>query len=422
MLINFFPPAAGGGVYRPLAFVKYLTRLRWRVTVVTPRPGEFWISDPGLLAQIPGTVRVVRTASLSGSRLLNAAGGTGGGARSRRPSGAFGFLRRIGEWVLVPDTYVGWVPFAVRAAAALCRAGRFDALYSTGPPDSTHLAALRIARRFSIPWVADFRDPWISLYLREPPTPLHRALHRRMERAVAGAERLLVTTRWHAERLGEAYPGARIERIPNGYDEEDFDTHAPAQGPGGTFTMLHCGMLTLGRSTRPFLDGVSRLIRRSPDVAGSVRIVFIGARESANEAWVRRFGLDGIVSFEDNLPHAECIRREISSHVLLLLKHGDERYRGLVPGKLYEYIGARRPILAVAPDGEAARLVTGLKRGETADIDDPAMIAEKVWKMLTLHREGKLEDAYNLARLAEFSRRAETERLHEVLEEMVGER
>ena len=422
MMINFFPPAGGGGVYRPLAFVKYLARLSWKVTVLTPRPGEFWISDPDLEAQIPDTVRIIRTASLSGVRILRAVGRKGSGSGSRRSSGGFGSLRRLGEYILVPDTYVGWVPFAVREAAKLCGGERFDVLYSTSPPDSTHLAARRIARRFSIPWVADFRDPWISLYLRDPPTPLHRALHRRMERTVAAADRILVTTQWHEERLGAAYPGARIERVPNGYDDEDFISHDTAVRPTGRFTIVHCGMLTLGRSTRPFLDGLARLVRRSPEIADEVRVVFIGARESANEMWANRFGLGGIVSFEDNLPHPECVRRELGSHVLLLIKHDDERYRGLVPGKLYEYIGARRPILAVAPDGEAARIVMDLHRGEVADVADPGTIAEKVWKMLSLHRNGVLDRSYDLGEAPQFSRRRETERLHAILEEMVNER
>ncbi len=407
-------------MYRPLAFVKYLSRLSWDVTVVTPRPGEFWISDPDLEKQIPLSVRVVRTPSLSAPRFLHAAGKAGRGGGSRRSSRGFGFLRRLGEYFLVPDTYVGWVPFAVRAASNLIRSERFDVLYSTSPPDSTHLAAHIIARRFSIPWAADCRDPWVALYLRNPATPLHRALNRRMERAVAGADRVLVTTSWHEERLRSAYPGIHVERIPNGYDEEDFMQAGTACRPGGAFIIVHCGMLTLGRSSRPFLEGLARLVRRSPAVAGGIRVVFIGARESANEAWVNRFGLEDIVSFEDIIPHAECTMRERGSHALLLLKHDDARYRGLVPGKLYEYIGARRPILAVVPRGEAARLVADLGRGEVADIGDPDDIADKVWKMLTMHRDGRLESSYNLAEVPEFSRRSLAGRLAAVLEGMVN--
>jgi glycosyltransferase involved in cell wall biosynthesis len=418
MIINFFPPAGGGGVYRPLSFVKYLSRLSWRVTVVTPRPGEFWIADPALEAEVPPEARVVRTPSLSGSRFLRTVRRGRGESASRRSSRGFGILRRVGELFLIPDTYRGWVPFAVKAAEELCRSERFDVVYSTSPPDSSHLAALPIARRFAIPWVADFRDPWINLYLREPPTPIHRAIHRRLERSVAAAALLLVTTAAQEEMLRRTYPGCRVARIPNGFDEDDFrglDDEAPPPVP---FTIAHVGMLTLGRSSRPFLEGLAALKARSPAKVAAMRVFFIGARESANEQYVRLLGLDETVVFEDHLPHRDVVRRERRSHVLLLIKHDDERYRGLVPGKLYEYIGARRPILGVVPDGEAAAIIAELARGEVARIDRSAEIAAAIERMFDRYRGGQLERAYSLEPVARYSRRSEAEALGVILDQL----
>ncbi len=422
MIINFFPPAGGGGVYRPLSFVKYLSRLSWQVTVLTPRPGEFWISDPGLEKEVPPNVRVVRTASLSGFRFLGALRGANKMREAKRSSEGFAALRRIGEFFFVPDTYAGWVPFAAKAAKHLCRGERFDVVYSTSPPDSTHLVAMKTARKFKIPWVVDFRDPWINLYLREPPTPIHRALHERMERAVSRADLVLVTTAAHEQLLKEKYPWCRVARIPNGYDEEDFMGEPEVRPPVSPFTVTHCGMLTLGRSVKPFLEGFGVLAKRSPDIARAIRVLFIGARESSNEEWVKRLGLEGAVGFEDHLPHREVIRRERESHVLLLIKHDDERYRGLVPGKLFEYIGAKRPILAVVPEGEASDIVRELVRGEVARIDNPEEIAGALEKMYRLFREGRLESSYGLGEAANFSRSAEAERLNRMLVRLTGER
>jgi glycosyltransferase involved in cell wall biosynthesis len=422
MIINFFPPAGGGGVYRPLSFVKYLSRLSWSVTVVTPRPGEFWISDPGLEREIPPGVRVVRTASLAGLRFLRSIRGGGAGRdASRRSSGGFAALRRIGEFFLIPDTYAGWVPFAAREAERLCREERFDVIYSTSPPDSSHLAARRVVGATGIPWVADCRDPWFNLHLRTPPTPVHRALHERLERSVSRADLVLVTTEAHEQMLRERYPRCRVERIPNGFDEEDFARDPAARPPAAPFTITHCGMLTLGRSTKPFLEGLAAFARRDPAAAREVRVVFVGPRESANEEWARRFGLGDSVRFEDNVPHRESVAREVRSHVLLLVKHDDERYRGLVPGKLYEYIGARRPILAVGPDGEAARIVRDLRRGETPRIDRPDEIAAAIGTMYRRYREGTLESAYSVDAIPRYSRRAEAERLSGLLESLRGE-
>ncbi len=421
MLINFFPPAAGGGVYRPLSFVKYLPGLSWEVTVITPRAGEFWISDPSLEWEIPPEVRVVRTGSLSASRLLNRFSSGSGRNKAARSSGRFEILRKLGELILLPDTYVGWVPFATRAAAELCSEEKFDLVYSTSPPDSTHLAAGRLSGRFEIPWVVDFRDPWIGLYLRDPATPFHRYLHRNMERRAAEADLVVVTTDWQREKLLRLYPSARVEKIPNGYDSGKFERLKGLKPDPGRFTFLHTGMLTLGRKSRNFLEGLSLFMKRTGAGPESLHVIFAGAWESNNREWVDKLGLEEVVDFKGHLPHSECVRQEKKSHVLLLIKHDDLRYRGLIPGKLYEYIGARRPVLAVVPEGEAGEIVRMLNRGETASVSDPQDISEKIEKLYNLYLEGKLEDSYSLEEVPRFSRKAEAEEFNRVLREVIGD-
>jgi len=415
MLINFFPPAGGGGVYRPLSFVKYLSRMGWDITVITPKPGEFWISDPSLEQQVPEEVRVVRTGSLSASRILGMLRGRSAGQPAgARSSGRFEAMRKAGEFFLLPDTYTGWQPFAVKAASQLCREERFDALYSTSPPDSTQLAGLKISSRFGIPWLADFRDPWISLYLRAPVSSVHRSILEGMERRVAqGADTVAVATQWQRSELARKMPSCNVVRIPNGYDEEDFagESLVPPDGP---LRITHCGMLTLGRKSRVFLDGMSRFFDSVPGARRNVRIAFIGARESANEELDT--GLAGAVTFEDNMPHAGCVDRERSSHLLLLIKHDDVQYNGLVPGKLYEYIGARRPILALAPPGEAADLVSGLRRGEIAGPGDAGEVAAALERIYSAYSGGTLDEAYDLSPRPEFSRRTAAESLSRELE------
>ena len=419
MFINFFPPSAGGGVYRPLSFVKYLSRSSWDITVVTPIPGEFWINDPELLSQVPDDVRVVRTRSLSGLRILNS---IKGGSGSRRSSVGFGLIRRVSDYFLIPDTYIGWIPFAVRAGERLCREERFDIVYSTSPPDSTHLAARSIAGRFGVPWIADFRDPWISLYYTGTPSPLHERWHRRLERRVVKADRLLVTTEWHRLELLRHYPEARVEKVPNGYDEEDFEGLEGEKPGQDHFTILHTGMLTLGRTVEPFLIGLVRFLEQRPDAKDRVRVCFIGSRESRNEDCARRLGLEDLVDFEDNIPHSDCVRRERRSHVLLLLKHDDDRYRGAIPGKLYEYFGARRPILCVAGDGEGNEMVAARRRGEIAAIDDAEDIARKLAKMYDLFLEGELDNAYSLEETEGYTRRLAAQKLDGIMRSLLEDR
>jgi len=114
--------------------------------------------------------------------------------------------------------------------------------------------------------------------------------------------------------------------------------------------------------------------------------------------------LEDVVHFRDSLPHSETLRLERESHILLLVKYSNPVYDGMVPGKLYEYIGARRPILGLVPEGEAKSLIDELRRGETAPLDDPELVANAILRMYDHYAEGKLEDAYDLSPRPEFRR------------------
>jgi glycosyltransferase involved in cell wall biosynthesis len=361
----------------------------------------------------------VRTRSLSGLRILNT---IKGGSDSRRSSAGFGLLRRFSDYFLVPDTYIGWIPFAVRAGKKLCREKEFDIVYSTSPPDSSHLAARSIARRFGIPWIADFRDPWISLYYTGTPSPLHERWHRHLERNVMKADRLLVTTEWHRLELLRRYPEASVEKVPNGYDEDDFEGLENERRGRDLFKILHTGMLTLGRTAEPFLKGLLRFLELRPHARDHLAVSFIGSRESRNEDCARRLGLQDLVDFEDNIPHSECVRRERRSHVLLLLKHDDDRYRGAIPGKLYEYFGARRPILCVAGEGEGNEMVTTHRRGEVAAIGDADEIARKLAKMYDLFLEDGLDSAYSLEESEGYTRRIAARKLDGIMRSLLEDR
>ena len=402
MLVPFFPPMGGGGVYRPLSLVRHLPKYGWRTTVVTPSADAYWIRDESLADRVPADCRVIRTHTWSGQAWL--ARGRRGPAASTRSSRGFGVARRMAAAVLLPDSYIGWYPFAVRAALELAGEDPVDAILSTSPPESTHLAARTVHRRTGLPWVADFRDPWMNLHLLEPPSAWHAEIHRRLERSVCAGARVIVTTRWHEARLRDAHPGARITRVSNGYDGEEMaglDAAPPATGP---LAIVHAGMLTQRRSATPFLEALARVVATDPALRSGLRVEFIGPREDENELSAARLRLSDVVAFRDPMPHAEILRTERSAHILLLVKHDNPRYDGLVPGKLYEYIGLRRPVLALAPPGEARDLVTSLRRGEVAapaDVDD---IERALRAMIAHHRAGALESAYDLSVRPEFDR------------------
>jgi glycosyltransferase involved in cell wall biosynthesis len=407
MIVPFFPPIAGGGVYRPLSFVRYLPRFGWNTVVIAQRGDSFWIRDEGLLGQVPPECEVLRTGTLSGqavlSRLRRVRGATS--SAQKRSSGGFSLARRAASFVLTPDSYLGWYPFAMRAARELTRRTSFDAIYSTSPPETSHLVALALRRHTGLPWVADFRDPWMNLYLFAPPTPAHAAIHRRLERRVCEHAHVLVTTRWHESWMKSRYPHSpSVTRIPNGFDDEEAAVVQDTRPAPDRFRILHAGMLTQQRSALPLLRGLERFLARRPEARGVCDVLFVGAREDRNEQAVREMRLEDVVHFRDSLPHSETLRLERESHILLLVKYSNPVYDGMVPGKLYEYIGARRPILGLVPEGEAKSLIDELHRGETAPLDDPELVANAILRMYDHYAGGSLEHAYDLSPRPEFRR------------------
>jgi glycosyltransferase involved in cell wall biosynthesis len=425
MIVPFFPPSGGGGVHRPLGFVKYLEKFGWRTTVVAPRADAFWIADRSLLDQVPPSCSVYRTETLSGQFILSRLGRkkpVGEGAQVRSSS-RFSRLRKLGAWTLVPDTYLGWYPFAVRMGQRLLARHGFDAIYSTSPPETAHLIGRKLHKLSALPWVADFRDPWMNLYLLPVPTPVHAWLHRRHERAVCTAASVIVTSRWHEELLRGRYPGLRdIRLIPNGYDHEKFEAYRDCEPPRDEFRILHAGMLTQKRSAIPFLNGLKVFLDREPEARERCRVVFVGPRESENERHVDVLGLSSIVEFRDSVPHPESLKLECSSHILLLLKHTDPAYHGIVPGKLYEYLGAGRPILALTPEGEARDTVVRRRRGEVAPQHDEDAIAGRIALMYDKYKKGSLDSDYDLSAVGDCTREESAGQLADYLDFAVSNR
>src|SRR5262245_34952711 len=159
VLCYFYPPLAGGGVHRVLGFTRHLPRHGWECTVVCADRGDYWVEDESLLARVPRDTEVIR---VRGGSALSAWLGLVRGVGGRRSTRTFAGLRKLSDWWLMPDSYAGWSARAAAVAERRARAGGFHAMLSSSPPDSVHLAGRAVHRRTGLPWVADFRDPWIG--------------------------------------------------------------------------------------------------------------------------------------------------------------------------------------------------------------------------------------------------------------------
>jgi hypothetical protein len=261
--------------------------------------------------------------------------GTGG---ARRDDG----LRALSRFFLFPDSYAAWGRPAIEAGLKRVRAGGIDAVISTSPPETAHLVGEALGR----PWVADFRDPWVALHYRKPPTPFHAARHRAAEAHVLRtADRVLCASRTHYDAV-RVVAGERAVFLPNGIELEQEAPTAPARTTDGPRTVVSTG----SHVDMPALFALLDALQRRRDA--NIRIVLAGPHDAA----LARLA-DDRVTFAGILPHAEARALQRSADALLFVRNEGSGYEAMVPGKTYEYLDARRPIVALVAASEAANLL-----------------------------------------------------------------
>jgi glycosyltransferase involved in cell wall biosynthesis len=383
----YFPPSGGPGVQRVLKFVKYLPEFGWEPAVLTVSGADYPARDESLLAEIPAGVEVVRTRIPEPYALYRRLTGKAPGAAvdvnvNRDPGAPLPWKERAAEWVrgmfFVPDARVGWLATGTSAGVRLARRLGASVVYSSSPPYTCALLGRRVARGAGIPWVPEFRDPW-SGFLSAPrrPEPA-RGLERRLERSVYhDAPRMVVAWKGIADDFAAKYPGedaGKFVHIPNGYDPEDFEGIVPRSNP--RFTVVYTGSMYGVRNPDTVLAAAAALIGDGRIDPERFRIRFVGRFGEEVRAMFRRPELRGTVEERGYLPHAESVAELLGAHALLLVVDDVTGAESIVPGKVFEYLGARRPLLAVTPEGAVADLVRRTRAGSVLPRNDPGAIGE----------------------------------------------
>jgi glycosyltransferase involved in cell wall biosynthesis len=445
MVLYEFPPLGGIGMSRNVRNVQYLPRHAWTPVVVTPGDAHAERVDADSLRLVPDGVAIVRTRLVGPQDLHRAAAVVRTASRrSRRWAVAIRRLLgappqprgqaeaapgleetraytrpaspdlalRIRRFLLFPDDAVGWVPFAIAGAMAARRLFPCDAIFSTSYPVSSHLVAGVVKCLTGLPWVAELRDPWLgnrltdSVYGARP--WLHRRLQFKIERWIARtADRLVCVTPSFARIYQRRYPTATVVLIPNGYDRSEIPEPGPPRGASGRFRIVYTGTLDRPEELRVFLEGVQRALDRRPDLAHEVAIAFYGFVTGGSRAVADRMlespMLAGVVSFHGFVPRRAALQAVAEADAGLVLLGRGPGMEVFVSGKLYEYIGQSKQVLAMVPPGDARDLLQKLGWGVVAD-PEPESVASAIERLLATQRPvgpADPEGRYNRAFLAE---------------------
>ncbi len=358
VLAYFYPPLAGGGVHRVLSFTRHLPEHGWACTVVCAGEHDYWVRDESLLARVPADTEILRVPGGSGLaamlRLKRGAATSG-----RRSSAGMAMLRPLADFFMVPDSYVGWSARARAVADARLAQGGIDAILSSSPPDSVHRAAAPLARAHGVPWVADFRDPWIGLHFKRPITPWHAAQMRAQEASVLrGADLVLAASQTHHDALAaRADAPRRLAFLPNGF--EPVGTPAPSASRDRTrFRIVFTGSLSLMEDVGTLLEAVRTLVAEDPAARRELVVDLAGPYDDEWPGRAATLGIADLVHWPGPLPHAEARALQHAADLLILWKPHGEGFRTMVPGKTYEYLDSGRPVVALLREGdEAAGLI-----------------------------------------------------------------
>jgi glycosyltransferase involved in cell wall biosynthesis len=429
-LAYYFPPQGGAGVQRTLKFVQYLRDFDHEAVVVTgpEAAGAEWApADASLAAEVPAGTKVFR-------------------AVGPEPVRRRGWSARASRWLrLRPPFARWWAEGAVEAGRRAAAEVDVDLIYASMSPFETAEAAARLAEELGKPWVADLRDPWALDDWLVYPTRVHRRLElRRMRAALAAADAVVMNTPEATKQVQRSVPelaGKPVLTIPNGFDVADFDGAAP-QRADGVFRIVHAGFVhvredrghrramvarqLLGgavkgldagtRSHVYLLQAVEKVLAERPDLRGRIEVHLAGILSDAD----RRVSGFELVTAHDYLPHDRTVALLRSADLLFLPMHDlpEGRRARIVPGKTYEYLATRRPILAAVPDGDVRDLLTEVGNAflcRPKDVDGMArVIAEQADRTLAGEPgPGSDEDV-----LRRYERRELTARLAEVFDQV----
>jgi glycosyltransferase involved in cell wall biosynthesis len=429
----YFPPSGGPGVQRVLKFVKYLPQFGWEPIVLTVQGGDFPARDESLLDEIPPLTKVYRTKIFEPYRLYRKLTGKAatapvdvenipiGDNRRSLAERIAGFVR---ETFFIPDARIGWYPYAVPIATEIVKHEKVDAIYSSSPPYSSAVIAREIHKRTGLPWIAGFRDPWIGFISSPDRWFFPNRIDKYLERSVF-EEANLVECAWRGivKDFQEKYPHVnplKCLHLPNGFDPEDYppcDEQSHEK-----FTVTYTGSMYGRRNPASFLRAVSDLVREGTVNDKKIKLKFVGRFGAEVQAMFNASSLQSVIEVVPYVTHSESIQQLLKADCLLLVVDESKESSEIVPGKVFEYLGAHRPILALAQKGAIAEILEETKSGRAVpnqDIDAIKRAFVENYQNFVYHRKNFSPDE---AKIKQYERREITRRLAGLLDYLQNHR
>ncbi|MCO5252681.1 MAG: hypothetical protein M9949_14830 [Candidatus Kapabacteria bacterium] len=427
----YFPPSGGPGVQRVLKHIKYLPDFGWQPIVLTVSNGQFPARDESLFAQIPDSTIVERTKIYEPYDIYRYFTGKAKDAAIdvntiKKDGHRAGFKESLAEFIratfFIPDARIGWLLTAKSKALELIKQHDISAVYSSSPPYTCSLIADYASKKASIPWIAGFRDPWTGFISSPKRWLIPSMIDRYMEKSVF-TNANYVECAWNGiikDALAK-YPdldASKFLHVPNGFDSNDFpDVQYKANHK---FTLTYTGSMYGRRNPESLFAAIEELIAEGKIDKNKIVLRFVGRfGNEVNDMFEKATFADRI-EIIGYVPHSESIAMIMKSDALLLVVDESKESKEIVPGKVYEYIGVNRPLIAIGPeDGSVAELIRETAAGDIAHQSNIAKIKDMYLDAFKNWKNGDNTTNSNLELITKYERRNATKQLAELLTRLV---
>ncbi len=429
IITYYWIPSGGSGVQRWVKFIKYLRNFGWEPIVYAPENPDYPLVDESFSDDIPADIQVIKRKIWEPYRLYRKFSGN----KSKAIQTGFVIEKEQLNWkdkfsiwlrgnLFIPDARVFWVRPSIRYLKKYLKNNSVDAIVTTGPPHSVHLIGQGLKHEFPhIPWIADFRDPWTSIFYYKDLklTRLADKVHQGLEKKVVQTADMVLVVSDFMKNEFENYVNRKIEVLPNGFDAADFPQTKVALED--KFVITHTGLLTERQNPKILWKVLKKMIDERIDLQKDLVVRLIGNIDNSILQDIESFGLQQYVELIPNVSHTEAIHYQLSSQVLLLCLVDDEETKYLIAGKIFEYLKADRPILAFGfQDGATAKIMTETKAGYMHDFKSEDALTETLYDLYEKYKLQELCVENNIKLVDQYSREHLTEKLSSMMNSLVN--
>jgi len=426
IITYYWPPAGGPGVQRWLKFAKYLPEFGWKPVIYTPENPSYPLVDESLLKDVPEDIEIVKTKIWEPYQLAEKLNKS----NKKFKAGQFdvgknqNWKSKLSIWVrgnfFIPDARVFWVKPSVKFLEHYLKENKIDVVVTSGPPHSLHLIGLQLKKRMShLQWIADFRDPWteISYYKHLKLTESSDRKHRQLESDVfKNADITLATSYTDAENFRKK--GANSFCITNGFDESDSNPQtlrsSNPQTPKAQFTLSYIGVLEQLRNPENLWKALDDLVKENDDFAENFVLKFAGRIDDKILSILENSDLKNHILNLGYLSHDKAIEEMQTSDILLITNFPNDSSKGIIPGKIFEYLATGKQIISFGPkDADVSRILQETQAGKHFSYTDSNTVKEFILEKFELWKNGEI--AENTQNIEQFSRKNLTKKLVEIL-------